>query len=267
MTPAISAPDGHDVLRVVDVSLRFGGVLALDKVAFTIPEPQILGLIGANGAGKSTLLNCVAGRFRPHEGRIEFYGQDVMKVSKHRIHVMGITRTFQNLGLFGTMTVRDNLAMGLYRSSEGGMLAGSLWSPGASRRDRKRIEACEQIAARLHLTEVLGRTVSELPYGLQKRVELGRAIASSPKLLLIDEPATGLSRAELGDLQAVLLEVAKDKSVSLLVIDHNFSFITAISERIVFMHSGRVMAIDAPERIRENELLREQYLGKLVRNG
>lgn len=255
-----------DVLRVMHVSLRFGGVLALDNVSFTIAHPQIVGLVGANGAGKSTLLNCVAGRFRPHEGRIEFYGQNVLSVPKHRVHSMGITRTFQHLGLFKSMSVRDNIAIGLYRAGEGGLLSGSVWSPRAARRDRLRLEECERIASRLQLAPVLTRTVSELPYGLQKRVELGRAIASHPRLLLIDEPATGLSRAELDELMGVLVEVASDREVSLLVIDHNFSFITAIAERVVFMHSGRVVAIDTPERIRENEQLREQYLGQLVRN-
>jgi branched-chain amino acid transport system ATP-binding protein len=257
-----TAGTGPDVLRVIDVSLRFGGVQALDKVAFSISAPRIVGLIGANGAGKSTLLNCVAGRFRPQGGRIEFYGQDVMGVPKHRMHAVGITRTFQNLGLFKSMSVLDNLAMGLYAPGEGGLLAGCAWSPRAARRDRERRARAEEIAERLALSAVLDRTVAELPYGLQKRVELGRAIASSPKLLLIDEPATGLSRAEVDDLRDLLIEVARDHAVSLLVVDHNFAFITAVAEEIVFMDSGRVAAVGPPEQIRHNELLRAQYLGQ-----
>jgi branched-chain amino acid transport system ATP-binding protein len=259
--------DDQDVLRVEDVSLRFGGVQALNKVAFTIDRPQIVGLIGANGAGKSTLLNCVAGRFRPNSGRIVFYGQDVMTVPKHRIHAVGITRTFQNLGLFTSMSVGENIAMGLYAPREGGLLAGALWSRRAAGRDRRRRDEAAAIADRLHLTGVLDRTVSELPYGLQKRVELGRAVASSPRLLLIDEPATGLSRYEVDDLRAVIQEVAEGKEVSVLVVDHNFSFITSIAHRVVFMHSGQVAAVDTPEGIRTNELLRTQYLGQLARNG
>jgi branched-chain amino acid transport system ATP-binding protein len=256
-----------DVLRVEDVSLRFGGVKALDNVSFAIDRPQIVGLIGANGAGKSTLLNCIAGRFRPNSGRIAFHGQDVMTVPKHRIHAIGITRTFQNLGLFPSMSVWENIAMGLYKPREGGLLAGSLWSRRAARRDRDRRAEAGAIAVRLDLTGVLDRTVSELPYGLQKRVELGRAIASSPRLLLIDEPATGLSRGEVDELKAVILEVARRGDVSVLVVDHNFSFITSIAERVVFMHSGQVAAVDTPERIRNHDLLRTQYLGKLARNG
>jgi branched-chain amino acid transport system ATP-binding protein len=261
-------PDaGEDVLRVKDVNLRFGGVQALRDVDLTIDRPQIVGLVGANGAGKSTLLNCVAGRFRPQSGSIAFYGRDVMSVPKHQIHAAGITRTFQNLGLFTSMSVLENIAMGLYKPREGGLLAGALWSRRAARQDGERRAAAEKIAARLHLTPVLNRTVAELPYGLQKRVELGRAIASSPRLLLIDEPATGLSRAEVDDLKAVILEVAEARDVSLLVVDHNFSFITSIAQRVVFMHSGRIAAVDTPERIRENEMLRKQYLGRLARNG
>jgi branched-chain amino acid transport system ATP-binding protein len=256
--------DGPDVLRVVDVTLRFGGVCALDKVAFAIPRPCVVGLIGANGAGKSTLLNCVAGRFRPQEGRIEFLGHNVLSVPKHRIHAVGITRTFQNLGLFTSLSVRDNLTMGLYDPHRGGLLAGCLWSPRATRRDRESRQKGEQIAERLALADVLERTVSELPYGLQKRVELGRAIASNPKLLLIDEPATGLSRAEVDDLHNVLVEVSRDATMTLLVVDHNFSFITALSEQVVFMDSGRVVAIGSPEQIRGNEMLRERYLGRLA---
>ncbi|MDT4914060.1 MAG: branched-chain amino acid transport system ATP-binding protein [Pseudonocardiales bacterium] len=255
-----------NVLSIEDVSLRFGGVQALNKVAFTIDRPQIVGLIGANGAGKSTLLNCVAGRFRPNSGRIVFYGQDVTSVAKHRIHAVGITRTFQNLGLFTSMSVRDNIAMGLYKPREGGLLAGSLWSRTAARHDRERRAEAERIAERLQLTTVLNRTVGELPYGLQKRVELGRAIASSPRLLLIDEPATGLSRAEVDELCAVIIEVAQNRDVSVLVVDHNFSFITAIAQQVVFMDSGRIAAIDTPEGIRKNELLRKQYLGQLAGN-
>jgi branched-chain amino acid transport system ATP-binding protein len=260
------ADGGADVLQIDDVSLRFGGVLALNKVAFTIDRPQIVGLIGANGAGKSTLLNCVAGRFRPQSGRIVFYGRDVMSVAKHDIHAVGITRTFQNLGLFTSMSVRDNIAMGLYKPREGGLLAGGLWWGKAIGHERARRAEADRIAERLHLTPVLDRTVSELPYGLQKRVELGRAIASNPRLLLIDEPATGLSRAEVDDLRAVILEVAESRDVSILVVDHNFSFITAIAHRVVFMDSGSVAAIDSPERIRENEMLRRQYLGQLASN-
>jgi branched-chain amino acid transport system ATP-binding protein len=258
---------GQDVLRVDDVSLRFGGVKALDGVGFTIDRPQIVGLIGANGAGKSTLLNCIAGRFRPNSGRIVFYGRDVMTVPKHRIHAVGITRTFQNLGLFPSMSVRENIAMGLYRPREGGLLAGALWSRGAAARDKKRRAEAGAIAERLQLTGVLDRTVSELPYGLQKRVELGRAIASRPRLLLIDEPATGLSRGEVDELKAVILEVARGDDVSVLVVDHNFSFITSIAAQVVFMDSGRVAAVDTPDRIRSHELLRTVYLGKLARNG
>jgi branched-chain amino acid transport system ATP-binding protein len=261
------AAGGQDVLRVEDVSLRFGGVTALNAVGFTIDRPQIVGLIGANGAGKSTLLNCIAGRFRPNSGRIVFYGRDVMSVPKHRIHSIGITRTFQNLGLFPSMSVWENIAMGLYKPREGGLLAGSLWSRRAAGRDRRRRAEAEAIAARLDLTGMLDRTVSELPYGLQKRVELGRAIASSPRLLLIDEPATGLSRGEVDDLKAVILEVAQGPDVSVLVVDHNFSFITSIAHRVVFMDSGQVAAVDTPERIRNLELLRTQYLGKLARHG
>ena len=254
------------VLSVDDVSLRFGGVKALDGVGFTIDRPQIVGLIGANGAGKSTLLNCIAGRFRPNSGRIVFYGRDVMSVPKHRIHAVGITRTFQNLGLFTSMSVWENIAMGLYKPREGGLLAGALWSRAAARRDKQRRAAAGAIAERLQLTRVLDRTVSELPYGLQKRVELGRAIASSPRLLLIDEPATGLSRGEVDDLKSVILEVARGDDVSVVVVDHNFSFITSIASRVVFMDSGQVAAVDTPENIRNHELLRTVYLGKLARH-
>jgi branched-chain amino acid transport system ATP-binding protein len=254
----------HDVLRVTGVSLSFGGVRALDDVAFTVATPRVVGLIGANGAGKSTLLNCIAGRFRPQAGRIEFYGKDILTIPKHHILGAGIARTFQNLGLFKTMSVLDNLAMGLYDHGHGGMLAGCAWSQRAAGRDRTTKAAAEQVAERLGLTEVLHRGVAELPYGIQKRVELGRAIASNPRLVLIDEPATGLSRSEVGSLQSLLLELASSREISLLVVDHNFSFVTGVAEEIVFMSSGRVAAIGKPAQIRENQMIREQYLGRLA---
>lgn len=254
------------VLRVAGVSLNFGGVRALDDVTFTIASPQVVGLIGANGAGKSTLLNCVAGRFRPQGGRIEFCGRDVLGIPRYRIVGIGITRTFQNLGLFKTMSVLDNLAMGLYKQRQGGMLAGCAWSARASRRNRQLRAASEQVAERLGLSDVLHRRVDELPYGDQKRVELGRAIASRPKLVLIDEPATGLSRAEVGALKDLLLELARESAMTLLVVDHNFAFVTGIADEIVFMDSGRIEAIGTPAQIRDNSKLREQYLGQLARH-
>lgn len=255
------------ILAVAEVSLRFGGVQALKDVTFTIDRPEIVGLIGANGAGKSTLLNCVAGRFRPNSGRIMFYGRDVLSVPKHRIHDIGITRTFQNLGLFKSMSVLENIAMGLYRPREGGLLAGSLWSHRASGYDKRRRAEAEQMASRLQLTGVLNRTVAELPYGLQKRVELGRAMVSRPRLLLIDEPATGLSRAEVDGLRSVILEIAEGSEVSVLIVDHNFGFITSLAQRVVYLHSGEIAAIDTSERIRENEMLRTQFLGELADHG
>jgi branched-chain amino acid transport system ATP-binding protein len=264
--PAITRGDaaGSDVLRVAGVSLSFGGVRALDNVSFAVPSPRVVGLIGANGAGKSTLLNCIAGRFRPQAGRVEFYGKDILAIPKNRILAAGITRTFQNLGLFKTMSVLDNLAMGLYNPAHGGMLAGSAWSFRASRRDRATKTAAEQVADRLGLTGVLQRRVSELPYGIQKRVELGRAIGSSPRLVLIDEPATGLSRAEVGSLQSLLVDLASGLEMSLLVVDHNFSFVTGVAQEIIFMDSGRIAATGTPAQIRENQMIREQYLGRLA---
>jgi branched-chain amino acid transport system ATP-binding protein len=253
-----------EVLSVAGVSLSFGGVRALDDVTFTIPSPRVVGLIGANGAGKSTLLNCIAGRFRPEAGRIEFYGRDVLGIPRYRIVGAGITRTFQNLGLFKTMSVLDNLAMGLYDQGHGGMLAGCTWSTRASQRNRQTKAASEQVAERLGLTAMLHRRVDELPYGDQKRVELGRAIASKPRLVLIDEPATGLSRAEVGSLKELLLELARESEMTLLVVDHNFSFVTGIADEIVFMGYGRIEAVGTPAQIRDNPKLREQYLGQLA---
>jgi branched-chain amino acid transport system ATP-binding protein len=144
------------------------------------------------------------------------------------------------------------------------MLAGCAWSQRAAGRDRTTKAAAERVAERLGLTEVLHRGVAELPYGIQKRVELGRAIASNPRLVLIDEPATGLSRSEVGSLQSLLLELASSREISLLVVDHNFSFVTGVAEEIVFMSSGRVAAIGKPAQIRENQMIREQYLGRLA---
>jgi branched-chain amino acid transport system ATP-binding protein len=261
--PEVDKPPA-EVLRVAGVSLSFGGVRALDDVTFTIPSPRVVGLIGANGAGKSTLLNCIAGRFRPQGGRIEFYGQDVLSIRRYRIVSAGITRTFQNLGLFKTMSVLDNLAMGLYDQAHGGMLAGCAWSVRASRRNRQIRAASEQVAEQLGLTAMLHRRVDELPFGDQKRVELGRAIASKPRLVLIDEPATGLSRAELGSLKDLLLQLARESQMTLLVVDHNFSFVTAIADEVVFMDSGRIEAVGTPAQIRDNSKLREQYLGHLA---
>jgi branched-chain amino acid transport system ATP-binding protein len=255
------AEAGQALLRVRDVAVRFGGILALDGVSFDVAEGSIVGLIGPNGAGKTTLFNCLSRLYECDRGDILFGSQSLLALPRHRIAALGIGRTFQNLALFRTMSVLDNVMVGRHCRSRGGFFANALRLRYAVESDRRAQERARALLALLGLESVAAARVLELPFGTQKRVELARALASEPKLLLLDEPASGLNHEEVGKLGALIREVRDKLRLTVLLVEHHMNLVMSISDWVVALNFGRRIAQGAPAEVREHPELVRAYLG------
>ncbi|MGO4394672.1 ABC transporter ATP-binding protein [Variovorax sp. M-6] len=241
--------------------MRFGGITALDKVSFSVPEGHIVGLIGPNGAGKTTLFNCLSRLYAFSEGRISFEGRSLVATPAHGIAAMGIGRTFQNLALFRTMTVRQNILLGGHCRTRSGFFANALRLPGV-RREEQVLEAhADQLVGLLGLGAVAGTRVMDLPFGTQKRVELARALASRPKLLLLDEPAGGLNHEEVGRLMELLREVRERLKLTMLLVEHHMNLVMRVSDKVVALDFGRIIADGSPAEVQANAEVIRAYLG------
>ena len=249
------------LLRVQDVAVRFGGIVALDGVSFDVMPGHIVGLIGPNGAGKTTLFNCVSRLYECDRGDIGFDGASLLAVPRHRIAALGIGRTFQNLALFRTMSVLDNVMVGRHCRTSGGFLANALRLPFAIESDRDARERAQALLALLELESVADTRVSELPFGTQKRVELARALASEPKLLLLDEPASGLNHEEVGKLGALIRGLREKLKLTVLLVEHHMNLVISISDWVVALNFGRRIAQGVPAEVREHPELVKAYLG------
>ena len=249
------------LLDVRDIALRFGGIVALDGVSFSMEAGQILGLIGPNGAGKTTLFNCVSRLYTPNRGDILFDGQSILARSAHRIAEIGIARTFQNLALFGPQTVIDNVLIGGHTKSRSDFISDALRLPWVRRQEATLVENARSLLKLLDLEDVALRPADGLPLGTRKRVELARALAAEPKLLLLDEPAGGLNHSEVAELGELIRRVRDERQVTVLLVEHHMNLVMSVSDKVVALDFGRKIAEGTPTEVQRNEDVIRAYLG------
>jgi branched-chain amino acid transport system ATP-binding protein len=259
--PGVDAGASRALLSIRNLTVRFGGVVALDNVRFDVGRGEICGLIGPNGAGKTTLFNCLSRLYRPQSGEIRFEGRAIEALGKHKIARLGIARTFQNLALFETMTVLENVMVGTHAIARGGFLVNALSLPSARGEERRIRERAMSLIDEFGLGAVGGSLVHELPFGTRKRVELARALALEPKLLLLDEPAAGLNHGEVDALRVEIQAIRDRRGVSVLLVEHHMNLVMRVSDQVVALDFGRIIADGPPAEVRCNPEVVRAYLG------
>jgi len=252
---------GDVVLKLENISLAFGGVKALNDISFDVREHEVRAIIGPNGAGKSSMLNVINGVYTPQEGSIRFMGQPLVGLAPTRAAQMGIARTFQNIALFRGMSVLDNIMAGRIQRMRSNFLEVALQLPRARREESEHREKVEEIIEFLQIEHIRKTPVKRLPYGLQKRVELGRALASEPRVLLLDEPMAGMNIEEKQDMCRFILDVNDHYGTTVVLIEHDMGVVMDLSDRVVVLDYGKKIGDGTPDEVRANQDVINAYLG------
>ena len=252
---------GGVVMEMKNITLRFGGVTAIKDITFDIREGEIRAIIGPNGAGKSSMLNVVSGFYVPQEGEVFFRGEKRPPLKPFEVARQGIARTFQNIALFEGMSVLDNVMTGRLTQMNSGFISQAFWRGKAEREEIENREICERVIDFLEIQSIRKTPVSRLPYGLKKRVELARALASEPKLLLLDEPMAGMNVEEKEDMSRFILDVNDEFGTTIALIEHDMGVVMDLSDRVVVMDYGKKIGDGTPSEVRNNQAVIDAYLG------
>lgn len=252
---------GGTLMDLRNITLRFGGVTAIKDISFDIREGEIRAIIGPNGAGKSSMLNVISGFYNPQEGEVWFRGQKRGPMKPYQVARLGIARTFQNIALFDGMSVLDNIMTGRLTHTKSGLLEQAIWWGRAEREEIENRKKVEEIIDFLEIQHIRKTPVGRLPYGLKKRVELARALAAEPKLLLLDEPMAGMNVEEKEDMSRYILDVNDEFGTTVALIEHDMGVVMDLSDRVVVMDYGRKIGDGTPQEVRNNQDVIDAYLG------
>lgn len=250
------------ILKMDDISLSFGGVNALVEVSVEVKRGELLAIIGPNGAGKTCLINSITGYYRPQRGQIYFEGKAITRLPTHKRAALGIARTFQQPALYPAMTALDNVLAGRHAHQKSGVLTGALYFGWARKEEIEHRRQVEEIFDFLEMQPLRKKPVIMLPHGMRKRVELGRALAQEPKLLLLDEPTSGMSTEEKEDMARFILDISEEKKTTIALIEHDMGLIMDIADRIIVFNFGRKIAEGTPDEIKHNPEVITAYLGE-----
>ena len=257
--------DGREIGKVLmemkNITLKFGGVVAIEDISFDIQEGEIRAIIGPNGAGKSSMLNVISGFYVPQEGEVWFHGARRPAMKPYQVAQQGIARTFQNIALFEGMSVLDNIMTGRLNHMKSGLLAQAIWRGKAEKEEFENREKVERVIDFLEIQSIRKTPVARLPYGLKKRVELARALAAEPKLLLLDEPMAGMNVEEKEDMSRFILDVNDEFGTTICLIEHDMGVVMDLSDRVVVMDYGRKIGDGTPDDVRNNQAVIDAYLG------